>query len=131
MKAEAKPQPGVDRTIDVNGQPLTIRFGPYALFLIEQASGRSIETFEGVPNFTAFYLILFAGLECARQKYRSRPQPWTMDEVGELMESAGGMEALSGPVFDAWFAAFPKAKAALTKATPEAEEQQGQEVHHG
>lgn len=109
-----------DRTIEAGGKTYTIRFGQYAIFLIEQASGKGIETFEAVPRFSVLYLMLYAGLECARQKYRSRPQPWTMPEVGELIDAAGGIEGMQATIMDAWFAAFPEAKARVEAAMKEA-----------
>lgn len=112
-----------DRTIEIGGKAYTIRFGQYALFLLEQASGKSVEQFGAMPNFSALYLLLYAGLECARLKYRNRVQPWTLLEVGELLEEAGGMAALSASVMDAFFMAFPQQRPALPQEQPEKNEQ--------
>lgn len=106
-----------DRIIQAGEQTHVIRFGQYAIFLLEQASGKSVAQFSEMPPYSAAYLMLYAGLECARQKHKTRPQPWTLDEVGELIVAAGGMATVQSVILDAWVAAFPASKLAVEAAT--------------
>lgn len=57
--------------------------------------------------------LLWAGLEGFREFHSEDRIPWTMRSVNDLVERAGGWgEHFSGPVLEAYGAAFPARKAA-------------------
>jgi hypothetical protein len=57
-------------------------------------------------------IVFWAALETARLKTRNRPSPWTVDEVGDLIDEIGSnvfFDEVYPQVLDAFVAAFPGA----------------------
>jgi hypothetical protein len=101
-----------DRTIHVGGQAAyTIRFTQNALFQLEQQSDKSLAEFMTMSNVSACQWLLWAGLEGARKKHKLRSTPYTLDEVGDIIDDAGGAPAVVPVILDAIGAAFPQPKA--------------------
>lgn len=109
MKPDLQP----DVVLEIGGRGYPLRFGQHAIYLIEQACGKGIDSFDTMPRFSLYYCMLYAGLECARLKYQTRPQPWTLFEASELADAAGGVLALSAKILEAWLQAFPQMRAPI------------------
>jgi hypothetical protein len=75
-----------DRTIEAGGKTYTVRFTQNALFKLEQQTGKSVLDYMIGSNVSGAHYLLWAGLEGARQKHKSRSAPYSLDEVGSLMD---------------------------------------------
>lgn len=80
---------------------------------IVQAPVVGLELLQFLPNATAMHVMCWAGMESARIKIGVRPTPYTMHEVGDIIDAAGGIEEITLPVMKCYAEAFPK------KMTPE------------
>lgn len=78
--------------LTIGEDTFNLRFGSIGAFLLQQATSLSIQEFSAkVDNETLGFLelhaLLYAELESGRRKDRSRPSPWTLDAVGDLIDS--------------------------------------------
>lgn len=115
-----------DRTIQAGAKTLTIRFGHNGIAFIEdqlckmhrdgtlekavvdgEALPITIFDLFRLPRWTGTRLGLWAGLESARRKYHSRKEPYSMDEVGELLDDCELVE-VEKTVGECLRAALPK-----------------------
>lgn len=106
----------------IGSKSLPLCYSHNALFRLQKESGKSPQLLQmlliagrGGPVETT--QILWAGLEGGRLKTNGRPVPYTIDEVGDLIDEAGGSEEISEPthplaiaVLEAWTGAFPITK---------------------
>jgi hypothetical protein len=112
-------------------------FSSNALFKLEKETGLSTERIgllllTGRAGYQMMQIILWAGLEAARIRLKIRREPFTIDEVGDLLDEEGGSaqvwageddgkdgqgvivreprpaHPISTAVMEAWQAAFPK-----------------------
>lgn len=126
-----------DRTIQAGQHSYTIRFGQNALYLLEEhltklknagtlqprkfkhadpKTGASVEMdlpigvedLSQLPRRLGTQIGLWAGLEGARRKYKTRSEPFTIDEAGEIIDEAGGFQAVEATVVESFAAAFPQ-----------------------
>lgn len=126
-----------DRTITVGDQTLEIRYGQNGLYLIDQELCRQknagvlkprtytytdpktkktseleapvmLEDLFFLPRRLSTQIGLWAGLESARRKNKTRLNPWTIEEVGDLIDEAGGFQNIEATVVEAFKAAFPQ-----------------------
>lgn len=67
-----------------------------------------LELLQTVPNATAMHIMCWAGMEAARIKNKSRHEPFTVHEVGDIIDEAGGVEEITLPVMRAYAEAFPQ-----------------------
>jgi hypothetical protein len=101
----------------------TLLYNHYAIRLIEKNYGRSISVFNlfmasGRAGFTEQLLLLWAGLEGFRYRYKPshHPDAFTQDEVGELIDTTFGIgqflhfseHPVNVATKDAFTSAFPK-----------------------
>jgi hypothetical protein len=104
-------------TIEVNGKAFQVRIGWNAVRRIEEALGEPVQDvgvkmMAGRSGIRELGIIFWAGLETARLKERTRPNPWTIEEVGDLIDEAG-----SPAFFDQ---IYPKLMVAFSEAFPPA-----------
>lgn len=99
--------PNQERTFDLDGKTYAIRFTQNALYRIEEKLGREIGHLGQRFGAIEIQTMLWASLEGARLKSRSRAEPYTLDEAGDLIDALGGLRAAEAIVIDAWRAAFP------------------------
>jgi|ERR1044071_2169028 hypothetical protein len=126
-----------DRTIQAGDKSYVIRFGQNALYLLEQEltklqtqgvlkprkfsktdekTGATIELdlpidvadLAQLPRRVGAQVGLYAGLEGGRLKYKTRPQPFTVEEAGEIIDAAGGFQNVEAAVIESFKAAFPQ-----------------------
>lgn len=105
--------PNQGKTFEVGGKTYEIRFTQNALYRLEKELGRSILNRQMDWGVVQIQSMLWAGLEGARLKTKSRPTPFGLDEVGDLMDAM--IEADLKPldlVMEAWAAAHPEKKEA-------------------
>ena len=113
-----------DRTINLGGREFKTRYGHNAMVLIEEHLCKLVT--EGVikslspqlgvgvwdmgqlPRRVDVQITLWAGLETARKKYNTRPELFTLEEVGDLIDEAGGIVAVNSQVMEAFKIAFPE-----------------------
>jgi hypothetical protein len=104
--------PNQERTFIADGRTYAIRFTQNALYKLEEKLGRRIDAANfGVVDFQT---MLWAGLEGARLKHKSRTQPFTIEETGDIVDAMreGGLDPMA-IIMDAWTAAMaPPAPAA-------------------
>src|SRR6185295_17816838 len=70
-------------------------FTSNALFKLEKETGLSTERIglmllTGRAGYQMMQIILWAGLEAARVRMKTRREPFTIDEVGDLLDEEGG-----------------------------------------
>jgi hypothetical protein len=112
----------VPKHIEIAGRPYPVMFTSNALFRLEKETGVATAVLGTLllhqrAGLRELQQILWAGLEGARLKYGTRPMPFSVDEVGDLIDEAGGAlvvwdmdGAIVKAVMDAFQDAFPKAK---------------------
>jgi len=88
--------PLLEAVIEVEGQPYVICFTSNAMFRLEQVLGQHIQVIAqrllgGDAGLKELQTLLWAGLEGARLRQRQPRAPWTMDEVGDLIDRGGGL----------------------------------------
>lgn len=127
------------RTITIGSKTYPILYSANALRRLERETGHptsriGILLLTGQGGFDLLQCVLWAGLEGARLKHLTRPNPYTVDEVGDMIDDLGGAETawdiesvppapMATAVLEAWQSAFPqKARlAAARKAQKDAE----------
>lgn len=139
-----------DKTITtLDGKTLQIRFGQNALYLLEEHLAKlhqqgvlrsrkfsytdektgntveldlaiGVEDLAQLPRRLGCQVGLWAGLEGARKKYKTRTQPYTIEEAGDIIDDCGGFQAIESTVIEAFKAAFPQ-------LFPEDQKQEGTE----
>jgi hypothetical protein len=109
-------------SITIGKQTYEVRYTSNALRLLEKETGRQTQQIglmlmAGRYGFGLLQEILWAGLEGARIKLSSRPAPYTVNEVGDLIDEAGGPGEFwdehgsnASAILDAWMEAFPAKK---------------------
>lgn len=113
------------KTVTLGGKVVQIQYSSNALRLLERQTGKTTQQIglylvSGRGGFGLLQEILWAGLEGARLKHGLRPNPFTPEEVGDLIDDhEGGAAAVwaeEGPVanavLEAWLEAFPVKKRA-------------------
>jgi hypothetical protein len=73
-----------------------IVFGSNALFNAEKVSGLSIERLAflmqvGRAGYQHSIILLWAALENGRMRFKTRPEPFTLEEVGDMLDEVGGV----------------------------------------
>jgi hypothetical protein len=134
-----------ERTIKVGDVTYVVRFGHNANYLLEEklediqaarqerakaprSPLRGVAILSLLPETQANHLMLWAGLEGGRLKTKSRPEPFTVEEVGDLIDEAGGLTTLIPKVLLAWNDANPgKLPAKLIAMVEKSESESGTE----
>lgn len=112
------------RDIKVGKATLPILYSANALRRLERETGHptqriGILLLTGQGGFDLLQCVLWAGLEGARLKLGTRPNPYTVDEVGDMIDELGGPEVawdidakppapMATAVLAAWSSSFPK-----------------------
>lgn len=129
-----------------------VAFTSNALYKLEKETGLSTERIAfmmatGRAGFQMMQVILWAGLEAARLRNNTRREPFTLEEVGNLLDEEGGsavvwaaeddgmekqadgskiqvrerreLHPIGAAILEAWASAFPKPRA---KAEPSPKE---------
>lgn len=112
------------RDIKVGKFTFPILYSANALRRLERETGHpthriGILLLTGQGGFDLLQCVLWAGLEGARLKHATRPNPFTLDEVGDLIDELGGPEVawdiesepkapMAVAVLAAWTSSFPK-----------------------
>jgi len=73
-----------------------IVFSSNALFNAEKVTGLSIERLAvmlqlGRAGFQYCQMLLWAALEAGRMRYKTRSEPFTIEEVGDMLDELGGI----------------------------------------
>lgn len=101
-----------ERTFEAAGKSYTIRFTQNAFYRLEEKLGEPVQSLSDKIGLRELQIAMWAGLEGARLKNRDRRAPFSLDEVGDLIDDLGQKEALK-IMFDALSAALPKNDAAV------------------
>lgn len=116
-----------ERSIEIGGRAYPLLFSQNAAFQLElylkQNKMGTLADFMsqllspqcGPMHFQIF---MWACLEGARRKTNGRFQPYTVDEVGDLIDTAGGLDAITNQLMEALTPAIPKAEDTDTKNEP-------------
>jgi len=119
------------RDITIGNKVYPILYSANGLRRLERETGHptsriGLLLISGAGGFDLLQCVMWAGLEGARLKLLTRPNPFTVDEVGDLIDELGGPEVAwdiedgSNPktgwkgsqmavaVLEAWQSAFPK-----------------------
>jgi len=101
---------------------LPLCFSQNALYRLQKESGRppailGLLLVSGRGGPVELTQIVWAGLEGGRLRLATRAKPYELDEVGDLIDAAGGAEVVSeaghpfgAAVNEAWTGAFPVTK---------------------
>lgn len=118
-----EPMAAIKKDIQIGDNVYPVLFSANALRRLEEQTGMSIMQLgyilqQGLGTFNQMHCIVWAGLEGGRIRAKTRPNPFTMDEVGDLIDEAGGPGLLWGPtgleekipndIIEAWRSAFPQ-----------------------
>jgi hypothetical protein len=84
------------KIIRIGRQEYPILYNANAIRRLELETGHSsarigLMLLSGVGGFAMLHAVLWAGLEGGRLRNTTRPSPYTMDEVGDLIDAAGGV----------------------------------------
>lgn len=96
-----------ERSFEAGGKTYTIRFTQNALYRLMRETRAATGAFQGRVGLVEIQMMLWAGLEGARLKSASRPEPFTLDEAGDLIDEMGGIAAAAEVVLDAFKRAVP------------------------
>lgn len=112
------------RDITIGRKTYPILYSANALRRLERETGHptsriGLLLITGQGGFDLLQTVLWAGLEGARLKFLTRPNPYTLDEVGDMLDDLGGPETawdieatppspMATAVLEAWKSAFPK-----------------------
>lgn len=113
------------RDIKVGKHTFPVLYSANALRRLERETGHpthriGILLLTGQGGFDLLQCVLWAGLEGARLKLNTRPNPFTIDEVGDMIDELGGPEVawdldakptpapMATAVLEAWHSSFPK-----------------------
>ena len=106
-----------ERTLEIGGRAYSILFSTNAAFQLDlylrQNKLGAVEDLlarlaSGRGGPADLQLMIWASLEGARRKDRSRSTPYPVDEVGDLIDEAGGLTGISEKVMEAVAAAQAK-----------------------
>lgn len=109
----------VAKHVMIAGKAYPIQYTANALRRLEQQTKMTTTQLgfllvSGQGGFSHLHDILWAGLEGARLKEMTRLQPYTIDEVGDLLDEAGGPQVFwaegsenGNLLLEAWQSAFP------------------------
>jgi hypothetical protein len=95
----------VQKEVKFGEKTYPIVFSSNALFKLEEKTGLSTERIgllmsAGRAGYQMMQIILWSSLEAARVKLRSRREPFTVEEVGDLLDEAGGAPTVWAPADD-------------------------------
>jgi hypothetical protein len=93
--------PNQERTFVVDERTYTVRFTQNALYRLQKQLNRPLQEITGLASVVEIQTMLWAGLEGARLKHLDRKEPFTIDEVGDIIDELGGMGAAAEIVSDA------------------------------
>lgn len=106
-----------ERSVEIAGQAYSIVFSTNAAFqlgtyLRQNALGTMqdfmLRLIRGDSDLVDIQILLWACLEGGRRRsVNGRPNPYTVDEVGDLIEQAGGLTGVARALLDAVKAASP------------------------
>jgi len=112
------------RDIKVGKITFPVLYSANALRRLERETGHPTQRIgvlllTGQGGFDLLQCVLWAGLEGARLKLGTRPNPFTIDEVGDMIDELGGPETawdieavppapMATAVLQAWQSSFPK-----------------------
>lgn len=111
------------KVIHLGAVAYPITFSSNALYRLEKETKYTIEQLgyillSGRGGYMHLQQILWSGLEGARLKMMTRPVPYTMDEVGDLIDLAGGAPVVWDEdgtgvkeLLEAWHVTFPVKRA--------------------
>lgn len=108
-----------NRVLRFGDRELTVRFTNFAKYRLEQLScepiGALLEKIQTTGNVSVsdFTNMLVAGLDGHRVWSRDRRGEWTVEEVSELVDLAGGWVPLAQPLIEGFLTSFPTAAAAV------------------
>ncbi len=103
--------PNQGKTFTAGGNTYELRFTQNALYRLETKLGKSLLSPAMDWGVVHIQTMLWAGLEGARLKNKSRDVAFTMDEVGDLMDvMAEENQVPLEIVMEAWILAHPKKK---------------------
>ncbi len=109
-----------ERHIEIKGKSFGLLFSTNAGFQLElylrqhglgTVDGLVMRLKGGSGGRLDLHLLIWASLEGFRRKYQSRPNAFTVDEVGDLIDDAGGMEEISTKLLEVLEASALKAEA--------------------
>jgi hypothetical protein len=93
--------PNQERTFVVGERTYSVRFTQNALYKLQKQLNRPLHEITGFASIVEIQTMLWAGLEGARLKHSDRKEPFTIEEVGDLIDELGGMGAAAEIVSDA------------------------------
>jgi hypothetical protein len=93
--------PNQERTFVVGERTYTARFTQNALYKLQKQLNRPLHEITGFASAVEIQTMLWAALEGARLKHLDRKEPFTIDEVGDIIDDLGGMGAAAEIVSDA------------------------------
>jgi hypothetical protein len=101
--------PNQGKTFEAGGKTYAIRFTQNALYRLEKELQEPLLSLGGRWGVIRIQTMLWAGLEGARLKNKSRPSAFTIDEVGDIIDAMmeEGLKPLE-LVMEAWELAHPK-----------------------
>lgn len=113
-------------TIEINGQAFRVRIGWNAVRRLEEVLGIPAPVLgqrmvDGHAGLRELGLVFWAGLETARVKDKSRPMPWSIEEVGDLIDEVIGADGFFDIV-------YPKLLLATTEAFPSVKKKPADEM---
>jgi len=79
-----------------------------AVIQTKQKEGATIQELAGRIGLFEVMSLLLAGLEGHRQKFRTRPEAYTLTEVDEILDDCGGMNGVSEVMNNAMAEFWPK-----------------------
>lgn len=104
-----------ERTIELNGKSYPIVWSTNAafqlgLYLRQNKLGKvsdfMVRMAVGDADVVEVQLLTWACMEGGRRRTRSRVAPFTVDEVGDLLEQSGGIQGITGTLAEVVRAAF-------------------------
>lgn len=106
--------------VDIKGVRTPIIYSTNALNLLEKETGVAtlvlgVRLQSGRAGFRELHQIFWAGLEGGRKKFATRQMPYSMDEVGDLLDDMGGIAVVwmnqehpvAKAMTEAWKGSFP------------------------
>lgn len=124
----------VPQSVNIGGVEYEIILSSNALRLIEHELGIKFSTLAtiflaGNGQLRHYQILLWAMLEGSRRKRGTRPNPYTLDEVGDLLDHEGGsyvvFSNLEHPIpkaiMEAWKSAMPQQKRPEPEVSPNAQ----------
>jgi hypothetical protein len=91
---------------ETGGHAYTVRFTQNALYRLQKQLNRPPHEITGQASAVEIQTMMWAGLEGARLKHLDRKEPYTIDEVGDIIDELGGMGIAAQIVSEALRAAI-------------------------